>query len=93
MVILRVGADQFMNTEACAGVGLARTLDRADLRPVRIAQMVQDVLTTPAYQETAGRLQAEFNALPGPGHAVDLLEQLAREKAPIIATRRDPANC
>jgi UDP:flavonoid glycosyltransferase YjiC (YdhE family) len=87
MVILPVGADQFLNAEACARVGISRTLDRADLRPVLIAEIVRDVLTTPGYRETAARLQAEFNALPGPGHAVELLERLAREKAPIVATR------
>lgn len=85
MVILPVGADQFMNADVCARIGMSRTLDRADLAPARVAQIVNDVLTTPGYRETARRLQAEFNALPSPGHAVDLLERLAREKAPIIA--------
>jgi hypothetical protein len=44
------------------------------------------VLANPAYRRAAGRLRAEIAALPGPEHAVALLERLATEKRPIPAS-------
>ena len=43
------------------------------------------VLDDPAYRTAAGRMRDEIAALPGPEHAVALLERLAVERQPIMA--------
>ena len=42
------------------------------------------VLGAPSYRREAERLRDEIAALPGPEHAVALLERLAAEKQPIL---------
>ena len=56
------------------------------MTPALVREAVLDVLQTPGYRESAERLRDAYNALPGPELAVSLLERLAREKAPIVAT-------
>jgi MGT family glycosyltransferase len=87
MVILPLGADQPENAQRCAELGASQTLDQEHLTPEHIREVVLDVLHTPSYRENAERLRNEFDALPGPEFAVELLERLAREKTPITATR------
>ena len=86
MVIVPLGSDQPENAARCAELGVSRTLDQEHLTPEHILDAVLDVLQTPSYRQSAERLRDEFNALPGPEFAVDLLERLARDKAPIIAS-------
>jgi UDP:flavonoid glycosyltransferase YjiC (YdhE family) len=87
MVILPLGADQPENAMRCAELGVSRTLDQAHLTPEHIREVVLDVLHTPSYRRSAERLRDEFNTLPGPEFAVELLERLAREKQPILTSR------
>jgi len=87
MVILPLGADQPENAARCQELGVARTLDQHDLTPQQIRDVVMDVLHTPTYRQNAERLRDEFDSLRGPHVAVDLLERLARDKAPIVAAR------
>ena len=87
MVILPFSADQPPNAERCAELGVSRTLEQEDLTPDHIREVVLDVLHTQSYRRAAERLRDEFNALPGPEFAVELLERLARDKMPIIAER------
>jgi MGT family glycosyltransferase len=87
MVIVPLGADQPENAARCAELGVSRTLDQAQLTPEHIREVVLDVLHTPSYRQNAKRLRDEFDALPGLDYAVMLLERLARDKAPIIASR------
>ena len=84
MVILPLGTDQPTNAARCAELGASRTLDQGVLTPEHIREVVLDVLHTPSYRQAAGRLRDEFSALPGPELAVELLERLARDKAPIV---------
>ena len=86
MVILPLGADQPENAVRCAELGASRTLDQDDLTPEHIREVVLDVLHAPSYRQAAKRLRDEFNVLPGPEFAVELLEQLARDKDPILAS-------
>ena len=86
MVILPLGADQFDNAARCAELGASRTLDPDQLTPEHIREVVLDVLHTPTYRQNAERLRDEFDALPGVDYAVALLERLAREKTPIMAS-------
>jgi len=87
MVILPLGADQPENAQRCAELGASRTLDQANLTPENVRDAVMDVLQTPSYRQSTERLRDEFNALPGPEFAVELLERLARDKRSIIASR------
>jgi MGT family glycosyltransferase len=87
MVILPFTADQPENATRCGELGASRTLDQDRLTPDHIREVVVDVLQTPSYRQCAERLRDEFNALPGPEFAVELLERLARDKSPIIAAR------
>jgi len=85
MVILPFGADQPDNATRCAELGASRTLDAEHLTPEHIREVVLDVLHTPSYRQAAERLRDEFDALPGPAYAVELLERLAKERTPILA--------
>jgi UDP:flavonoid glycosyltransferase YjiC (YdhE family) len=41
---------------------------------------VSAVLADPSYRRAAERIRDEFSALPGPAHAIRLLERLAVEE-------------
>jgi MGT family glycosyltransferase len=87
MVIVPLGADQPENAARCAELGASRTLDPDHLTPEHIRDVVLDVLHTPSYRQGAERLREELERLPGPEFAVELLQRLSRDKAPIIAPR------
>jgi MGT family glycosyltransferase len=87
MVILPLGADQPENAARCAELAASRTLEEHQLTPEHIREVVLDVLHTPSYRENAERLRAGFDRLPGPEFAVELLERLAKDRSPIVATR------
>ena len=76
MVIFPISADQPENAARCAELGASRTLDQEHLTPEHVREVVLDVLHTPTYRQAAERLRDEFNALPGPEFAVELLERL-----------------
>jgi UDP:flavonoid glycosyltransferase YjiC (YdhE family) len=50
-----------------------------------------DVLGDPRYRENAEHLRREIRALPEPEHAVELLEGLALERAPLANTSQQRA--
>ena len=87
MVILPLGADQPENAARCAELGASRTLDQDHLTPEHVREAVLDVLHTPSYRQSAERLRDEFERLPGPDLAVELLERLTRDRMPIRASR------
>ena len=76
MVLIPMGADQLLNGARCSALGVARVLDPISTTPHEVAWAVADVLPDPACRRNAERLQAEIADLPGPEHAVSLLEQL-----------------
>jgi UDP:flavonoid glycosyltransferase YjiC (YdhE family) len=75
-VLIPMGADQPLNAARCQELGIARVLDPVAATPGSIRAAVSEVLADRSYRAAAARLQAEFAALPGPGHAVQLLEGL-----------------
>jgi MGT family glycosyltransferase len=87
MVILPLGADQPENAARAAELGVARALDQEHLAPEHVREVILHVLRTPSYRRSAERLRDEIERLPGVELAVELLEQLARDKAPILAPR------
>jgi UDP:flavonoid glycosyltransferase YjiC (YdhE family) len=78
-----MGADHPLNASRCAALGLARVLDPKTATPATIREAVRTVLSDPTYKASAKRVEQEQRAMPGPGRAVELLELLGREKAPI----------
>ncbi|MGI8681093.1 MAG: hypothetical protein ACR2JO_02945 [Mycobacteriales bacterium] len=61
-------------------------LDALAATPESIAQAVSGVLADPGYRQAAERVRDEYAALPGPAHAVTLLERLAADRRPILTT-------
>ena len=58
-----------------------------ELTPETARHAVQAVLADPTYRQNAERIRDEMAALPGPEHAVALLERLGAEKQPLLAAR------
>jgi UDP:flavonoid glycosyltransferase YjiC (YdhE family) len=83
LVVVPIGADQPQNAERCAalGAGLVVEAGQAGARALRDA--VRTVLRRQSFRQSAGRLRDEIAALPGPDHAVRLLERLADERKPL----------
>ncbi len=80
MVLAPLAADQPENAERCAALGVARVIQPAALTPETVRTNVLTVLRDPVYQHNARRLRAEIAAMPGPEHAVELLERLVVDK-------------
>jgi UDP:flavonoid glycosyltransferase YjiC (YdhE family) len=85
MVLLPMGADQPLNAARCADLGLAWVLDAVEATPEAVREAVSMVLADSSYRRAAERMRHEIAAMPGPAHAVRLLERLAAEKRPLKA--------
>ncbi|MEV4626164.1 glycosyltransferase [Micromonospora sp. NPDC049523] len=85
MVLAPMGADQPANAARCAELGVGRVLDAFSVTPEAAAAAVSTVLTDDGYRQAAVRLRDEIAALPGPEHAVPLMERLAVERQPVLA--------
>jgi len=84
VVVGPISADQPANAARCAALGLGRVAEFTALTPERARDAVSGVLNEPSYRRNAERLRDEMAALPGPEYAVQLLEQLAVEKRPML---------
>jgi MGT family glycosyltransferase len=80
MVLLPIGADQPRNAARCAELGIARVLDAVAATPEHVAEAVSAALADPGARRAAERMRDELAALPGPAHAVHLLERLAEDE-------------
>lgn len=85
MVVIPIAADQPDNAMRLAELGLARVIAPNRRIPGAIREATQAVLQAPSYRRNAERLRDEMHALPGPEHAVELLERLVTEKQPLRA--------
>jgi UDP:flavonoid glycosyltransferase YjiC (YdhE family) len=75
-VLIPMGADQPLNAARCADLGVARVLDALEATPEDVREAVATVLADPGYRRAAQRLREEIAALPGPEHAIILIERL-----------------
>ena len=75
-VVLPMGADQPYNAARCEALGVGRRLDALRATPEEVGQAVVAVLAEPGYRAAAERIRDEIAGLPGPAHAVGLLERL-----------------
>jgi UDP:flavonoid glycosyltransferase YjiC (YdhE family) len=80
MVLLPLGADQPLNAARCETLGVARALDAVGATALMVREAASRVLDDPAYRRAAEGFRDEIEALPGPRHAVTLLERLAAER-------------
>jgi UDP:flavonoid glycosyltransferase YjiC (YdhE family) len=87
MVAIPLSGDQPSNAARCVAIGAARLVAPDERSPENIRTAVLEVLRDPTYRDSATRSQSEMRALPGPAHAVELLEQLAVKRTPIEARR------
>jgi len=87
MVVIPHSADQPYNAACCSALGVGRVVAPNDRTPEAIREAVRAVLADPTYRAKAVQVRDETAALPGPEVAVELLERLARDKVPIIASR------
>jgi MGT family glycosyltransferase len=79
MVVVPITADQPYSAERCAALGVARAVDATSRTPDAIRDATRNILADPSYRANAQAFQAEMAALPGPDHAVRLLEALDHE--------------
>jgi len=84
MVLIAMGADQPLNAARCEALGVARVLDPIAATPADIRAAIDVVQKEAGYRQAAMRLRDEMASLPGPAHAVELLERLARDRQPIL---------
>jgi UDP:flavonoid glycosyltransferase YjiC (YdhE family) len=85
LVIIPIAADQPDNARRCADLGVAEVISPEQRTPEVIQTAVRVVLGEPRYRRSAERLRAEMRATPDLAEAVELLQQLAREKQPLAA--------
>ena len=84
MVVIPIGADQPRNAQRCKYLHVARVLHAWEATPERVRAAASDVLADPTYRLNAERMRDEIAVLPGPDHAVTLLERLATERQPLL---------
>ncbi|MFD7659431.1 glycosyltransferase [Actinosynnema sp. NPDC059797] len=75
--------DDHDNVRRFAALGLTRALDAATTTPGEVRSTVLGVLGDQAMRADIEKARAEMAELPGPDHAVDLLERLAVERVPL----------
>ena len=83
MVVVPIGADQPRNARRCRDLHVARVVGAPEVTPDRVREAASDVLADPTYRLGAERIRDEIAALPGPDHAVTLLERLAADRQPL----------
>lgn len=75
-LVLPMGADQPLNAARCEKLGVGVVLDAVTATPEAVGEAVSLVLSDPAYRSAAERVRDEIAGLPGPEHAVALLERV-----------------
>jgi MGT family glycosyltransferase len=88
-VVIPIGADQPLSAACCDALGVGIIIRPDERTPEVIRDTVRAVLADPAYRPNAIRVRDEMAALPGRQFAVELLERLARDKKPILASHED----
>jgi UDP:flavonoid glycosyltransferase YjiC (YdhE family) len=84
LLVLPQGANQFHNADACVTAGVGRRLLPGDVTPASVRAEIRNLLEVPSYGENARKVAAEIDAMPGPDEGVRLLEQLERERQPLL---------
>lgn len=85
VVSIPIDADQPVNAQRCAALGVGVTVGPGRRTAGAIRDATRRVLGDPAYRRAAERVRGQIAALPGPEHAAALLVRLATERRPIPA--------
>ena len=86
MVLIPIGADQPYNAACCAALGVGVVIEPGERSAEAIRAAVRAVMDNRSYRQKAEQVRAEMAALPGPEHAVTLLERLTAEKQPLLTS-------
>ena len=86
LALIPLNADQPLNAERCAALGAGRVIGTEAITPAEAREAVAAMLANPEYRRNAGRVRDEVSGLPGPEYAIALLERLAAERQPLLAT-------
>ena len=84
LVVTPIGGDQHYTAERVEALGLGRAVLSDERDPATIRARVREVLAEPRFRANARAFSEEMQALPPMAHAVSLLEQLARDRQPIV---------
>ncbi|MEO5953634.1 MAG: glycosyltransferase [Chloroflexia bacterium] len=87
MVLIPIAADQPENARLCVDLGIARVISPDQRNPVAIREATLTVLRDTSYKQAAQKLQQEMQSLPGLDYPVALLEKLAAQRTPLLATQ------
>jgi UDP:flavonoid glycosyltransferase YjiC (YdhE family) len=82
LLLLPLGADNFVNAERVEAGGAGRQLLPGEATPEAIRAGVRALLGDPSYRAAAGALAAEIAAMPDAEEGVRALERLTRERPP-----------
>lgn len=86
LLILPQGHDHARNAALCEARGVARALPPDRLSAGAVREQVVAMLDDPRHAAAAGAVALEIAAMPGPDHAVGLLERLVAERRPLVAS-------
>lgn len=84
MLLLPLGADQFMHADRCVTLGLAQSLLQDAISPETVRSAVGALLAEGSYRERAVQMRDELESMPGVETAVGLVERLARTGQPVL---------
>jgi UDP:flavonoid glycosyltransferase YjiC (YdhE family) len=82
MVLVPLGADQFLHADRLTALGAARTLALEALTPDAVRRAVRGILGEPAPRAAARRLRDEIASAPGTQRALALLDEFVRTGMP-----------
>ncbi|HET7520111.1 MAG TPA: glycosyltransferase, partial [Candidatus Limnocylindria bacterium] len=85
LVVAPIGGDQPFTAERVAALELGLAIGRGDRTAEHIRTALRRVLAEPHFRANALAFAAEMAALPPLSRAVTLLEELARERQPILS--------
>lgn len=86
LIAIPIDADQPLNAQRCAALGVAEVIEPERRTPEAIRTALHKVLDDPSYRQNAQEIRDEIARLPGPDHAAELLERLATEGQPLLST-------
>ena len=86
LVPIPIDADQPLNAERCAALGVADVIEHHQRTPDAIRSAVRTVLGDPSYRRNAEQVRQEIAQLPRPEHAAALLERLAADKQALLSS-------
>jgi UDP:flavonoid glycosyltransferase YjiC (YdhE family) len=82
MVVIPISADQPYSAQRCSDLGVGVALGPDERAPSDIRRAERTVLADRGYSRRAREMQRDMSALPGPHHAVALLEALHHNPIP-----------